>query len=101
MIAAWRKWEGLSQGDLGQRCPKPLAANTVSAYEIGPSSLTVRTLVNVLRGLKVPGTSDVERLERFFAGPSDDSIHEDAARVAAAAADLHARLKRRRGGTRE
>jgi transcriptional regulator with XRE-family HTH domain len=88
LLAKWREHEGLTQGQLGAQCPKPVGDKTISGYEKGDSSMRVVSLLNVIRGLRISGVSDAERLERFFGGPGKELLREDAARLSVAAAAL-------------
>lgn len=80
LIAKWRDVKGLTQEQLGQNCPHAVAGKDISRYETGSNSLNVRTLLNVVNGLEVPGEGDAWRLAAFFAGPDAEAI--DAAREA-------------------
>ena len=70
LLAKWRGVLGLTQEELGEACGR--SAKQVSNIEVGPSSASVATLLNVIRGLGLPGRDDAQLLERFFAGPERD-----------------------------
>jgi transcriptional regulator with XRE-family HTH domain len=76
LIAKWREHLELSQEELGSRCPKPVPGKDISRYEKAKPSLTLRTLVNVVRALGVPGDDDQSRLAMFFLGPNDEALRD-------------------------
>lgn len=69
LILAWRTARGWSQTELGRRLKYELDPKAISTLELGNASPTVRTLLNLVRGLDVPGDDDAAMLSAFFAGP--------------------------------
>ena len=70
----WRQWLGLTLERVGDSCPRPLSRNRVHDIEMGRSSASVETLLNVIHGLEAAaqmslGEDDQRRLARFFEGP--------------------------------
>lgn len=69
LLRAWREARGLSQAETAGRLERPMEGSEVGRYERGRSSPSVRTLLNLISGLDIPGRDDAERLARFFHGP--------------------------------
>lgn len=69
LLKAWREARGLSQDELGSRLDIPADGSEFSRYERGRSSPSVKTLLNLISGLDIPGRDDAERLAAFFRGP--------------------------------
>lgn len=69
LVAKWRESQGLTQEELGERCPEPKGRTHIKNIEIGQNSMRIATLKNLIRGLGVPGRDDAARLARFFQGP--------------------------------
>lgn len=70
MVRKWRESQDLTQEELGLACPQKQVRQRIYDIETGRSSTSVETLLNVIRGLDVPGKNDQERLARFFQGPA-------------------------------
>lgn len=69
LIVAWRTARGWTQAELGRRLSYPVDPKAISSLEQGHASPTVRTLLNIVRGLDIPGETDTAKLAAFFAGP--------------------------------
>jgi transcriptional regulator with XRE-family HTH domain len=70
LVAEWREAQGLTQEQLGERFTEAVGRTRIKNIETGPNSLTVSSLLRIIRGLDVPGRNDRERLARFFQGPA-------------------------------
>src|SRR5262245_50135880 len=67
LVRAWRESEDLTQEALGALVrPRQLNRQRVHNIERGGSSLSVSSLLNIIRALGVAGGNDAARLVRFF-----------------------------------
>ena len=74
ILRKWRESLGLTQQELGNRCPRTVGANRLHDMERKPHSLSVDSLLNVIHGLEIPGRDDAAKLARFFQGPERDAV---------------------------
>lgn len=71
ILRKWRTAFGITQVELADACPKPLAKQRIYDIEIREHHLAIDTLVNVIRGLEATakirlGRTDADRLAAFL-----------------------------------
>ncbi len=93
LIRKWREAQGLTQQELGEKMEPAVAKNSISNYETGVASMSVATLLRVIRGLDVPGKTDPHRLAMFFLGP-EDALVEEAKNVLLRGEEASRRIRR-------
>lgn len=70
LLRMWRESKGLTQFQVGAKCPQLVTARGIGEFERRThSSISITNLMNLVRGLEVPGASDAERISNFFRGP--------------------------------
>lgn len=99
LVYKWRQSLGLTQQELGDACPTSQTRNRIHDIEAGRGSTSVRTLLNLIHGLGVPGRDDAAKLARFFQGPDrqdvEDAFDRSLEDLLAARASLQSRGRRR------